>query len=136
MFNKVILIGRVTKDLELKKGSNDNSFAPFTIAVNRQFSNANGDREVDFINCIAFNKQAENLVKYCAKGSLVAVSGRLQNRSYQAQDGTNRTVTEVISDNVIFLTAKPKEQESENSTRVNEEDFWDMVASNKGNHPF
>ena len=101
--NKVILIGRLTKDPELRTIASGNATTSFTIAVNRNFTNQNGEREADFINCVAWRKQAENVAKYCTKGSQVAVEGRIQTRSYDAQDGTKRYVTEVIANNVQFL---------------------------------
>lgn len=130
MLNKVVLIGRITRDIELKKGANDNSFAPFTLAVNRQFSSAEGEKEADFINCITFNKQADNLHKYCGKGSLIAVSGRLQQRTYQAQDGTNKSVIEVVADNVVFLESKSKATEEVEPTP------YDIPNTKAKNSPF
>ena len=84
----------------------------FTIAVQRNYANAQGDREADFINCVAWRKQAENIAKYCSKGSQVAVEGRIQTRNYDAQDGTKRYVTEVIADNVSFLGGRSTSSES------------------------
>ncbi len=104
--NKVILIGRLTKDPELRTIASGSATTSFTVAVNRTFTNQNGEREADFINCVAWRKQAENIAKYCSKGSQVAVEGRLQTRSYDAQDGTKRYVTEVIADSVTFLSSK------------------------------
>lgn len=104
--NKVILIGRLTKDPELRTIASGNATTSFTIAVNRNFTNQNGEREADFINCVAWRKQAENVAKYCTKGSQVAVEGRIQTRSYDAQDGTKRYVTEVVADNVTFLGSR------------------------------
>ncbi len=104
--NKVILIGRLTKDPELKTTSNGLSTVTFSLAVQRPFTNQNGEREADFINCVAWRKQAENIAKYCNKGSQVAAEGRISTRTYDAQDGTKRYVTEVVCDNVTFLGAK------------------------------
>ena len=104
--NKVILIGRLTRDPELRTIATGNATTSFTIAVNRNFTNQNGEREADFINCVAWRKQAENVAKYCTKGSQVAVEGRIQTRSYDAQDGSKRYVTEVIADNVTFLGSR------------------------------
>ena len=104
--NKVILIGRLTRDPELRTIASGNATTSFTIAVNRNFTNQNGEREADFINCVAWRKQAENVAKYCTKGSQVAVEGRIQTRNYDAQDGTKRYVTEVIADNVTFLSSR------------------------------
>ena len=77
-----------------------------TVAVNRTFTNANGEREADFIPVVVWRKQAENVCKYCTQGSLVGVTGRIQTRSYDGQDGQRRYVTEVVADNVTFLGSK------------------------------
>lgn len=92
--NKVILIGRLTRDPELRTIANGTPTATFSLAVDRNFTNQQGEREADFINCVVWRKQAENLAKYCTKGSQVAVEGRIQTRNYDAQDGTKRYVTE------------------------------------------
>ncbi len=104
--NKVILIGRLARDPELRTTSSGIASLNFSLAVARNFTNQNGEREADFINCVAWRKQAENMAKYCQKGSQVAVEGRITTRSYDAQDGTKRYVTEVVCDNVTFLGSK------------------------------
>lgn len=109
--NKVILIGRLTRDPEMRTTPSGVATTSFSIAVQRNYANAQGDREADFINCVAWRKQAENIAKYCTKGSQVAVDGRIQTRNYDAQDGTKRYVTEVVVENVEFVGGK-----SENST--------------------
>lgn len=102
--NNVVLIGRITKDIELRKTESGKYNCSFTLAVTRDKDNT------DFINCQAWNMTAENMSKYCSKGDLIAVKGRIQSRSYDAQDGTKRYITEVIADNVMFLSTKPKEE--------------------------
>lgn len=104
--NKAILIGRLTRDPEIRSTSAGTATTSFTLAVTRTYVNQNGEREADFINCVAWRKQAENIAKYCSKGSQVAVEGRIQTRSYDAQDGTKRYITEIIADNVTFLGSK------------------------------
>lgn len=104
--NKVFLIGRLTKDPELRYTSTNTAAASFTIAVNRNFTNQNGEREADFINIVVWRKQAENVKQYLTKGSQVAIDGRIQTRSYDAQDGSKRYVTEVVADNVQFLDSR------------------------------
>lgn len=104
--NKVIIIGRLTKNPEMRTTTSGAVTTSFTVAVSRTYTNQNGERETDFINCVAWRKQAENIAKYCSKGSQVAVEGRIQTRSYDAQDGTKKYVTEVIADNVTFLGTK------------------------------
>lgn len=101
--NKAIIIGRLTRDPEMRTTTSGINSTSFTVAVSRTYSNQNGERETDFINCVAWRKQAENIAKYCTKGTQVAVEGRIQTRSYDAQDGTKRYVTEIIADNVTFL---------------------------------
>ena len=110
--NKVILIGRLTRDPEMRTTPSGVATTSFSIAVQRNYANAQGDREADFINCVAWRKQAENIAKYCTKGSQVAVDGRIQTRSYDAQDGTKRYVTEIIADNVTFLGSRSGSGES------------------------
>ena len=105
--NKVILIGRLTRDPELRTTPSGTATTSFTVAVDRTFVNQQtGQREADFINCVAWRKQAENISRYCSKGTQVAVEGKIQTRNYDAQDGTKRYVTEVICDNVTFLGSK------------------------------
>lgn len=101
--NKVILIGRLTRDPELRYTSSNIPSATFSLAVDRTFTNQSGEREADFINIVVWRKQAENVKNYLTKGSQVAIEGRIQTRSYDAQDGTKRYVTEVVADNVQFL---------------------------------
>ena len=104
--NKVILIGRLTKDPELRYTSSNVATASFSIAVDRNFTNQNGEREADFINIVVWRKQAENCKNYLSKGSQVAVEGRIQTRNYEGQDGKKVYVTEVVADNVQFLGTK------------------------------
>ena len=106
MINKAILVGRITKDPELKHTGTNIPVAQFTIAINRQFQNAQGEREADFIQCVVWRKQAENLANFIRKGSLIGVEGRLQTRNYQDQNGQTKYITEVVCDNVQFLEPK------------------------------
>ena len=101
--NKVILIGNLTRDPEARTTSSGVAVTTFTIAVNRRFTNQQGVREADFINIVAWRQTAELCARYLAKGRKVAVEGSLQTRSYDAQDGTKRYVTEVVADNVEFI---------------------------------
>ena len=104
--NKVLLVGRLTRDPELRTTQSGIAVARFTIAVNQNFTNRNGERGTDFINCVVWERQAANIAKYCHKGSLVSAEGRISTRSYDAQDGTKRYVTEVVCENVSFLSSK------------------------------
>ncbi|AYX89320.1 single-stranded DNA-binding protein [Staphylococcus cohnii] len=110
MINRVILVGRLTKDPEFRTTPSGVNVATFTLAVNRTFTNAQGEREADFINCVVFRKQAENVNKYLFKGHLAGVDGRIQSRSYENQEGRRIFVTEVVTDSVQFLETKNNEQ--------------------------
>ena len=100
--NKVILIGRLTKDPELRKTPTDVSVVQFTIAVNRSYQQG-GERQADFINCVAWRNQAENLARFIKKGGLIAVEGSIQTRSYDDANGVRRYATEFIASQITFL---------------------------------
>lgn len=104
--NKVCLIGRLTRDPELRYTSSNKAVASFTLAVNRQFTNQSGEREADFIPVVVWGKQAENVKNYINQGSQIAVEGRIQTRSYDDQNGQKRYITEVVADNIQFLDTK------------------------------
>lgn len=101
--NHITLIGRLTKDPELKYTSSGTAVCSFTLAVNRRFTSQNGEKEADFIPVVVWNKAAENCAKYLSKGRQKAVEGRLQIRSYDDKDGQRKRVTEVVAENVEFL---------------------------------
>lgn len=103
--NTVNLVGRLTKDVELKQYDGGNSFARFSVAVQRQFKNKSGDYEADFINCVSFGKTAEFLEKYFAKGQWIGITGKLQSKKWD-EDGTTRYGMEVIADSVFFTSEK------------------------------
>lgn len=118
MLNRVVLVGRLTKDPDLRYTENGNAVANFTVAVNRPFSNQQGEREVDFINCVIWRKQAEALANYTSKGSLIGVDGRIQTRSYDNQEGKRVFITEILAEAVQFLEFKNnKEKEPQNDQR-------------------
>ena len=100
--NNVILVGRLTRDPELRTTPNGIATCQIGLAVNG-IPNSNGERTTDFINVTVWRRQAENVAKYCTKGSQVGVSGRIHTRSYDAQDGSKRYVTEIVADNITFL---------------------------------
>ncbi len=104
--NKVFLIGRLTRNPELRYTGSNTAVASFSIAVNRPFTGQNGERQADFINVVVWRRQAENVKNYLSQGSQVAIEGRLQSRSYDGPDGKRHYVTEVIADNVEFIGAK------------------------------
>lgn len=105
--NKVELVGRLTKDPESKMTSNQNHFCNFTIAVDRRFKDANGQRQADFINCVAWRQTAEFIQKYFKKGNRIGVCGSIQTRSYE-DDGTKHFITEVVVDEVEFVESANK----------------------------
>ncbi|MFH0716230.1 single-stranded DNA-binding protein [Staphylococcus delphini] len=124
MLNRVVLVGRLTKDPEYRTTPSGVSVATFTLAVNRTFTNAQGEREADFINCVVFRKQAENVNNFLFKGSLAGVDGRLQSRSYENQEGRRVFVTEVVCDSVQFLEPKSQNQRHANQNQGNQFDSY------------
>ncbi|HDT6947537.1 TPA: single-stranded DNA-binding protein [Staphylococcus aureus] len=129
MLNRIVLVGRLTKDPELKTAQNGVNVATFTLAVNRTFTNAQGERDADFINVVVFKKQAENVEKYLSKGSLAGVDGRLQTRNYENKDGQRVFVTEVVADSVQFLEPKNNNQQQNNN-------YQQQRQTQTGNNPF
>lgn len=106
MLNKVILIGRLVRDVDLKYTASNTAVATFTLAVDRGFKNANGEKVTDFIDITVWKQQAENCATYLAKGKLAAVDGALHIRSYETADGQKRKVAEVVASNVQFLSPR------------------------------
>ncbi|MDO4581420.1 MAG: single-stranded DNA-binding protein [Bacillota bacterium] len=106
MLNRVVLIGRLTRDPELRYTQSGVAVASFTLAVDRNFKNAAGERETDFIDITVWRQQAENCANYLSKGKLAAVDGSLRLRTYEAQDGSKRKACEVVADNVRFLSPR------------------------------
>ena len=109
--NKTILIGNLTRDPELTETPSGVAVCKFSIAVSRDYADADGNRETDFFNITVWRGRAENCGKYLKKGNKVAIVGKLQNRSYEDKDGVKRTVTDIIADEVEFLTPKQASQE-------------------------
>ena len=106
MINNVVLVGRTTKDPELRYTPSNVAVATFSLAVNRNFKDANGEREADFINCVIWRQQAENLANWAKKGALIGITGRIQTRSYENQQGQRVYVTEVIAENFQMLESR------------------------------
>ena len=104
--NKAILVGRLTKDPELKTTASGVSVCSFTIAVNRRFKNSEGGYDADFISCVAWRQQAEFISKYFSKGRMVGICGSIQTRNYEREDGQRVYVTEVVADEVSFVDSK------------------------------
>lgn len=123
MVNRVVLVGRLTKDPELRYSNSNIPMVYFTVAVNRTFTDQNGQRQADFIGCVAFRKQAENMARFLGRGSQVAVEGRIQTRNYQGKDGNTVYVTEVVAESVQFL-------ESKNSPYSRQNNGFDSMSFN------
>jgi single-strand DNA-binding protein len=121
MINRVILVGRLTKDPELRYTPSGVAVANFTIAVNRAFTNQQGEREADFINVVVWRRAAENTANFVGKGSLVGVDGRLQTRSYDNNEGRRVYITEVVAESVQFL--EPKGAKNPNAPSTNNNNF-------------
>ncbi len=116
--NNVLLIGRLTKDPEIRVTNSQTNVLNLTLAVNRDFPNSNGEYEADFISCILWKKLATNTAKYCKKGSQVAIKGRLQTRRYE-KDGKTNFITEVVAEKITFISHTNRKEEStptENAT--------------------
>lgn len=108
MINNVVLVGRLTKDPELRYTQSNVATASFTLAINRNFKNAEGNREADFISCIMWRQSAENLVNWCRKGQQIGITGRIQTRNYENQQGQRVYVIEVVAENFHVLEKRDK----------------------------
>lgn len=144
MMNRTVLVGRLTKDPELRYTPSGVPCATFVLAVNRTFTNQEGERQADFINIVVWRKVAENAAKFLKKGSLCGVDGRIQTRNYEGQDGKRVYVTEVLAESVQFLEPKgnggyqppmeaPPERES---YRKNDDPFAGGTDLAEDDHPF
>lgn len=114
MINRVVLVGRLTRDPELRRTNSDTAVTSFTVAVNDRQKDANGNEVTSFIGVTVFGQQADNVAKFCRKGSLVGVDGRLRQRSFERRDGSKASVIEIIADNVTFLEPKGTSKEIPN----------------------
>ena len=138
--NKVVLVGRITKDPELKHTDSNIPFARFTIAVNRTYQNKDGERQADFIGCMVWRQQAENFARYMRKGSLIGIEGQIQTSSFDDQNGVRRFVTDVVCDRIHFLESKSSSRsEGYNEYqdyRPQERQHQGPKASEKDKNPF
>ena len=122
MLNSVCLVGRLTKDPELRYTPNNQAVATFSLAVNRNFKSQNGEREADYINCVIWRQQAENLANWAKKGALIGIVGRIQTRSYENQQGQRVYVTEVVANDFQLLESR-KDREAGQSQGHGQQDF-------------
>ena len=134
--NKVVLIGRLTRDPELRYTSSNIPSATFSLAVNRPFQNQNGVREADFINIVMWRKQAEIAKKYLTKGSLISIEGRIQTRNYDGADGKKVYVTEVVADNFEFLETKGQKLNAPMPDVSNDIEYTDAPSTNVSDEPY
>jgi single-strand DNA-binding protein len=111
MINQVVLVGRLTKDPELRFTPEGRAVSNVILAVNRNYRNGEGEFDADFVQCTVWRKMAENLVQYCKKGSLIGITGRLQTRNYENQEGKKVYVTEVVAEGLKFVGPKPSSSE-------------------------
>lgn len=110
MINNVVLVGRMTRDADLRMTQGNTAVASFTLAVNRNFKNQAGEREADFINCVIWRQQAENLANWAKKGALIGVTGRIQTRNYENDQGQRVYITEVVAENFQLLESRGQQQ--------------------------
>ncbi|EAG8064544.1 single-stranded DNA-binding protein [Listeria monocytogenes] len=129
MMNRVVLVGRLTKDPDLRYTPAGAAVATFTLAVNRPFKNGQGEQEADFIQCVVWRKPAENVANFLKKGSLTGVDGRVQTRNYEGNDGKRVYVTEIVAESVQFL--EPKQNAIEGSTPNNNQNEASYSNNNK-----
>lgn len=146
--NKVILSGRFTRDPEQRMMSNQTEFSKFSLACQSSFVNKDGEKDTEFINCVAFGKTAATINRYCKKGAMIVAQGRIKNSSYDAQDGTKRYVTDVVVDNFEFAgtaqnkTGQAQTQPQSTSTTQPEQtsdpyaEFGNEVVLNEDDLPF
>lgn len=123
MLNRVVLVGRLTKDPELKYTQSGIAVTRFTLAVNRPFRNGEGDQEADFINCVAWRKQAENTANFLRKGSLTGIDGRIQTSNFEGQDGKRVFMTEIVADSIQFLEPKNSRSDSPQNSQNQQQGY-------------
>lgn len=123
MINNVVLVGRMTRDAELRYTQSNQAVATFTLAVNRNFKNQNGEREADFINCVIWRQQAENLANWAKKGALIGITGVIQTRNYENQQGQRVYVTEVIANSFQLLESRNSQNQSGNFQTGNSSNY-------------
>ena len=128
MINNVVLVGRLVRDPELRYTPSNQAVATFSLAVNSNFKGQNGEREADFINCVIWRQQAENLANWAKKGALIGITGRIQTRSYENQQGQRVYVTEVVADNFQLLESR-KDREGGQSQGYSQPDFSRQAES-------
>lgn len=136
MINSTVLVGRLTRDPELKYTGNNIAVASFSLAVNRDFKDANGERETDFINCVIWRQQAENLANWAKKGALIGITGRIQTRSYENQQGQRIYVTEVVAENFQMLESRAAREGGNANGGYSQQSQQQAPNNSRGGAPF
>ena len=131
MINEVVLVGRLTKDIEVRYTQSEKAVGNFTLAINRRFKNQNGEYETDFIDCVIFGKQAETMSKYTQKGDLIGAEGSIQKRAYEDKEGNKRYITEIMVEKITFLQTNKKEE-----TKVEDNPYKDMSVKTEAQQQF
>ena len=134
MLNKIIVMGRLTKDVEVRHTQSGNAVASFTIACDRDFKGKNGEKETDWLDVVAWRNTAEFVSKYFSKGRMAVVEGRLQTRTYEDNNGNKRKVSEIVADNVYFGDSKKESDPLDQFTQANK--FVEVEDDDEGEFPF
>ena len=141
MINKVLLVGRLTRDTEVRYTQSEKAVGNFTLAINRRFKNQNGEYETDFIDCVVFGKQAETMSKYTQKGDLIGVEGSIQKRAYEDKEGNKRYATEIMVEKITFLQTNKKSETTQTATQETQQsdpykEFGEIVENENLELPF
>lgn len=137
MINSVILVGRLTKDIELRYTSNEKAVGNFTLAINRRFKNQNGEYETDFIDCVIFGKQAETMAQYTKKGDLIEVEGSIQKRTYEDKEKNKHYITEIMVERITFLQTNKKSETTQETQQSDPyKEFGEIVENENLELPF
>ena len=131
MINNVVLVGRLTRNIEVRYTQSEKAVGNFTLAINRRFKNQNGEYETDFIDCVVFGKQAETMAQYTAKGDLIGVEGSIQKRAYEDKEGNKRYIVEIMVEKITFLQTNKKEE-----TKVEENEFKEASIKTETSQQF
>ena len=138
MINQVVLVGRLTRDTEVRYTQSEKAVGNFTLAINRRFKNQNGEYETDFIDCVVFGKQAETMAQYTKKGDLIGVEGSIQKRAYEDKEGNKRYTTEIMVEKITFLQTNKKSETTQTTTQQNDpyKEFGEIVENENLELPF
>lgn len=138
MINRVLLVGRLTRDIEIRFTNNEKAVGNFTLAINRRFKNQNGEYETDFIDCVIFGKQAETMAQYTKKGDLIGVEGSIQKRTYEDKEKNKHYITEIMVEKITFLQTNKKSEVKQQETQQSDpyKDFGEIVENENLELPF